>query len=165
MIPGGDADLGDSGFRIVSQTAIEYSREQAKKGIMFPVLGICRGAQMIMELQSEEGILADTDSHNVTLPLTFTKDVHKSKLFGHAPKQMLQLLENEAITFNAHIYSVTTAKFYDTQQLKDNFFLISTNYDRKGIEFVSTFEGEPFIKKNYYIRNKTNRKARSRLLS
>ena len=133
----------------MSQAAIEYSREQARKGIMFPVMGICRGAQMIMELQTEEGILADTDSHNVTLPLTFTKDVHKSKLFGHAPKQMLHLLENEAITFNAHIYSITTAKFRDTKQLRDNFFLISTNYDRKGIEFVSTFEGNYFSPKFY----------------
>jgi len=51
---------------------------------------------------------------------------------------MLHLLENEAITFNARIYSVTISKFRNTQQLKYTFFLISKNYDRKGIEFVST---------------------------
>ena len=82
VIPGGDGDLAESGYSIISQEVIEYSRLQAEKGILYPVLGICRGSQMIMQLASEEEILKPSDSSNLTLPLSLTKDAKHSKLFG-----------------------------------------------------------------------------------
>ena len=141
LIPGGDGDLADSGYRRISEAAIKYSRRLAKKGIPFPVLGICRGSQMMIQLVTEEDPLDATDSMNITMPLIFTEEITRSQLFKNAPKDLIRLLERKPVTFNAHVNSVTVAKFNSIGKLKKQFRIVSTNYDRRGIEFISTFEG------------------------
>ncbi|XP_066919217.1 gamma-glutamyl hydrolase A-like [Clytia hemisphaerica] len=140
LIPGGDGDLADSGFSIISQEVVEYSRKQAKKGIPYPVLGICRGSQMIMQLGSEEEILRPSDSSNLTLPLTLTKDARDSQIFGHATEDLLRVVQEKPITFNAHIYSVLYETFEQHPELQKQFRVTSTNFDRRGIKFISTYE-------------------------
>jgi len=140
LIPGGDGDLADSGYSRISKAATEYSREQAKKGIPYPVLGICRGSQMIMQLLSEEEILRPSDSSNITLPLMFTKEARKSQLFGKAPKDLIRVLKEKALTFNAHVYSALYENFKKHPELTKQFRILTTNYDRRGIEFISTYE-------------------------
>jgi len=142
IIPGGDGDLGDSGYREISDAAVKYSRKLAKKGIPFPVLGICRGSQMIIQLVTEEDPLDPTDAQNITLPLIFSKEIKQSQLFGNAPRDLIRLLKTKPVTFNAHINGVTIAKFNSNKDLKKQFRVLSTNYDRHGIEFISTLEGK-----------------------
>ena len=140
ILPGGDGDLGNSGYEAISRIVIDYSKEQAKKNILFPVLGICRGSQVILSVEYDEDILTPTDSSNLSLPLFFTKHVKKSKLFGHAPQGLVESL-SKPITFNAHQNSITPDTFYKLDKLKENFRILSNSFDRKGVEFISTYEG------------------------
>jgi len=140
IIPGGDGDLADSGYSVISQEAIKYSRKQTKKGIPYPVLGICRGSQMIMQLASEEEILRPSDSSNLSLPLTMTKDARHSQLFGHVSKSLRKVMEEKPVTFNAHLNSVLYETFEQHPELQKQFRVTSTNFDRRGIKFISTYE-------------------------
>lgn len=141
ILPGGDGDLGNSGYEAISRIVVDYSKEQAKKGIPFPVIGFCRGSQMILASEYDEDVLTPTDSSNISLPLIFTKNSKHSKFFGKAPKALIKALE-KPITFNAHQNSVTTKTFYSLDKLRQNYRVLTKSYDRKGIEFVSTYEGK-----------------------
>ena len=56
------------------QVVINYSKKMAKKGVKFPVIGICRGAQMMMIAESDKDFMKATDSLNLSIPLHFTKE-------------------------------------------------------------------------------------------
>ena len=101
---------------------------------------------MIIQLVTEEDPLDATDSLNITMPLRFTGKIKHSQLFKNAPKDLIRLMETKSVTFNAHVYSVTVAKFNSIKKLKKQFRILSTNYDRRGIEFISTFEGKLYIR-------------------
>ena len=133
--------MSDSGYARVTAQILEHSKRQAKKGITFPVIGICRGAQMMMVVEAGKDFLIETDALNLSLPLTFTKEASKSKLFGKAPKGLVCALKNEPITFNAHALGIPSESFYNNTDLTKAFRAISTNFDRNGTDFISTFEG------------------------
>lgn len=141
VLPGGDSNLGDTGYERISKLVIDFSRSEAKKNVIFPVLGICRGSQMIIRADSAEDILVPTDSLNLSLPLEFTKEASQSRLFGHAPPGLVKVLKTKAITFNAHEMGVPVKIFYEDDDLVRRYRIISTNFDRNGVEFISTFEG------------------------
>lgn len=141
ILPGGDADVSDSGYARVSKQVINYSKKMAKKGIKFPVLGICRGAQMMMLAEAKSDFLVETDSLNLSIPLDLTKEAKSSRLFGHASKGLLKILSKRSVTMNAHAFGIPTLSFYNNTDLMKTFRVLSTNYDRNGTQFISTFEG------------------------
>ena len=154
VLPGGDADVGDSGYERISKQSIAFSKKLAKKNITFPVLGICRGAQMMMMAEAGKDFLEETDSLNLSLPLKFTSEAKESRLFGHAPQGMMKSLAKDALTFNAHAMGIPTLNFYNNSKRQKAFRAISTNYDRNGTKFISTFEGKysfEFILANFYL--------------
>lgn len=140
-LPGGDADVADSGYARISKQVISFSKKMAKKGIKFPVIGICRGAQMMMIAESNKDFLVETDSLNLSIPLHFTKEAKESRLFGHASKGLVKALSKKSLTMNAHALGIPTETFYNDTELVKKFRVISTNYDRNGTSFLSTFEG------------------------
>lgn len=142
ILPGGDADISDSGYARVSKQVINFSKKMAKKGIKFPVLGICRGAQMMMLAEAKTDFLVETDSLNLSIPLDFAEEYRQSRLFGHAPKGLIKSLSKRSITMNAHALGIPTLSFYNNTALMKKFRVISTNYDRNGTHFISTFEGK-----------------------
>jgi len=141
ILPGGDADISDSGYARIAKLAVKYSMQQAKKNITFPILGICRGTQMMMMGVAGSDFLVETDALNLSIPLTFTKESKDSRFFGNAPKGILKGLAEKPISFNAHAWGIPTESYYNNTKLKKTFRVISTNYDRNGTEFISTYEG------------------------
>merc|ERR1711907_647400 len=117
------------------------STKMAKKGVKFPVIGICRGAQMMMIAASNKDFMVETDSLNLSIPLHFTKEAKGSRLFGHASKGLVKALSKRSITMNAHANGIPVATFYNQTSLTKVFRVLSTNYDRNGTNFISTFEG------------------------
>ena len=45
------------------------------------------------------------------------------------------------VSFNAHVNSVLYETFQQHPELQKQFRVISTNFDRRGIKFISTYEG------------------------
>ena len=62
-------------------------------------------------------------------------------MFGNASEGVVETLKNKAISINAHMFSLPTKYFNEDPALVKFYRPISTNKDRDGYDFVSTFEG------------------------
>ena len=137
ILPGGFGN-----YQPVARVIVKYSREMSRRNKPFPVLGICLGAQVLMKIETDEPILKATDSHNIPLPLDFFGgEWKKSQLFGKAPINLIKVLKTKSVTYNAHLNGVLLSDFQRRDSLKKRYRLISTNEDRNGKTFLSTFEG------------------------
>ena len=141
ILPGGDGD-----YQRVAKIIVQYSRNQKiKKNRIFPVLGICLGAQILMKIETSRKILKLTDSYNMDLPLIFTSHRRKCQLFGHAPEDLIKVMERKTISFNAHLNSILVSDFFRRKELMRHYQVLTYNRDTKGKEFISTFEGNKLV--------------------
>jgi len=114
-----------------------------ENGDYFPVWGTCQGFQLLSILIAEDmSVLSRNafDSESLLLPLDFTSDISNSKLFGDASNDILFTLANKNVTVNLHHDGVKPVDFYNNVYLPNFFSVLSTNTDRKGLEFISSIE-------------------------
>ena len=143
LLPGGLEDIIESNYQRISKLAFQYSISKSKTGETWPVLGICRGFQMLFTIFDEgKDLEIATDALNLSLPLEFTKEANTSRLMAHAPPRIWKYLKEENITFNLHIHGFTPGSIRNDDKLNKHWRIISTNKDRKGKEFISTMEGQ-----------------------
>ena len=144
ILSGGDGDLANSHYEKVTRMVYAYSMKKLdEEGEHWPILGICRGSQILPVLTAKTDFLVHTSSKNYSIPLEFYKEEYKkSRLFGKAPDGIIQTLKNKPITINAHLYSLPTKFMLNNQILMDFYRVISINKDMEGVEFISTYEGE-----------------------
>ena len=150
ILSGGDGDLANSHYEKVARMVYAYSiKKLDEEGEHWPILGICRGSQILPVLTAKTDFLIHTFSKNYSIPLEFYKDEYKkSRLFGKAPKGIIQALKKKPITINAHLFSLPTKFMLNNQILTDFYRVISTNKGMEGIEFISTYEGKGIEKNN-----------------
>lgn len=73
-------------------------------------------------------------------PLDLTDAGAESRMFAEAPADVLKILTTTNSTMNFHHDGVKTEVFKNNLDLSKFYRLISTNVDRKGLNFVSTIE-------------------------
>jgi gamma-glutamyl hydrolase len=96
---------------------------------------------MIAVLYSQNsGILESVDAHDEGLPLNFTAAASTSRLYGEATPAVFKSFSTQAMAQNEHSYALSSAAFNANKYLSRDFTILSTNLDRKGVEFVSSFE-------------------------
>lgn len=99
----------------------------------------------VMMANSQCNILDfDYDAENISLPLNFTKNAETSMLFGNLPKEIYTSLATSSVTFNAHDNGLPPSKYWKSSSLKSFVNILSTNFDRNGKEFVSSYEGKEY---------------------
>ena len=86
-------------------------------------------------------ITAPTDSTNLSLPLHLTKDARKSRLLKHAAEGIWKTLAGRPMAFHVHSRGISHEAFTNSSKMMQFYRIISTNQDRNGTVFVSTFEG------------------------
>lgn len=73
-------------------------------------------------------------------------------MYRNAPADAIRILERERVTANFHTNCVTPKKHGRNSKLRNFYRILSTNTDKKGIQFVSSMEGkEKDRKKNEKI--------------
>ena len=143
ILSGGDGDLANSHYEKVARMVYKYSMKKLdEEGEIWPILGICRGSQILPVITDKKDFLIHTFSKNYSVPLEFTNQYKKSRMFGHASKGIIDTLMKKPITINAHLFSLPTQYFLTNQVLKEFYRTISTNKDREGNGFISTYEGK-----------------------
>ncbi|XP_059142732.1 gamma-glutamyl hydrolase-like [Physella acuta] len=125
--------------RIVFKLALALN----DKGDYYPMWGTCMGFQLLCYLIEGVNLLKLTDSRNATWPLKFSSDVKGSRMFKNAPPELMKILSTEPVTQNQHKYSILIHDF-ENSSLSEFFTKLSTNTDRKGIEFISSVEGKKY---------------------
>ena len=144
ILSGGDGDLANSHYEKVARMVYAYSiKKLDEEGEHWPILGICRGSQILPVLTAKTDFLVHTFSKNYSIPLEFYKEEYKkSRLFGNAPDGIIQTLKKKPITINAHLYSLPTKFMLHNHILMDFYRVISINKGMQGIKFISTYEGK-----------------------
>lgn len=144
LFPGGGSSYPESAQYIYDKIKLAND-----KGDFMPLWGTCMGFQWLLIAQSKDTSILDPpsgqmDAYNYSIPLMFTSLYKTSKLFSHAPQQITDILQNQNVTMNNHHYGIFPSHFEKTESLVTFFNVLSTNYDRKGVEFVSTIESKAY---------------------
>ena len=116
-------------------------------GTYFPVWGTCLGMQEMTTwpLSPSQDVLTNcSNTEKVSLPLNFTSEATKSKLFGKLPDYISKILQLEPVTANYHSYCLATKEYAKNSQMRSFYSVISTNFDGVGLEFVSSFEARQY---------------------
>lgn len=127
-----------------------YSRtiEMNRRGIHFPLWGICMGFQLLCEITGGDyEVISHNqfDSEQLELPLEFTKyGREQSRMFSGAGDEIMWNLANLNITANLHHDGVYPSTFQRFKNLDDFYHVISENKDRKGTPFISSIEAKDY---------------------
>lgn len=139
LFPGGGSNIVTSNYANISKIFYELSKQSFDDGDYFPVWGTCLGFEELSYLVSGKNLLTKTKTGNITLPLNFTKDATKSRMFKNFPLDLLQSLAAEPLTANFHKWSLSVKNFTTNEKLKNFFNVLTTNTDGT-TEFVSSME-------------------------
>ncbi|XP_066122302.1 gamma-glutamyl hydrolase [Saccopteryx bilineata] len=140
LFPGGSADLSQSGYARTAKIFYNLARQSFDAGDYFPVWGTCLGFEELSYVISGENLLTHTNTVAIAMPLNFTGDISKSRMFKNFPADLLRSLGAEPLTANFHKWSLSTTNFTKNEKLKQFFSVLTTN-TKDGIEFISTVEG------------------------
>ncbi|KAH3766220.1 peptidase C26 family protein [Pelomyxa schiedti] len=155
LFPGGGADL--EGVYMNALTVLfDEALATNDAGEYFPIWGTCLGFEELLVLASGEdsSILdCDFDSENISMPVYFTSLAPSSRLWSPAPSDIYSIYENESVTLNNHVCGMTPAHFNSKEALTSFYDVLSTNYDRLGVEFISSIEGKnyPFYGVQWFV--------------
>ncbi|GCB71206.1 hypothetical protein scyTo_0010951 [Scyliorhinus torazame] len=140
LFPGGVASVQNSRFAEISAMFYNLTLKANDKGVHFPLWAICLGFEELTVLTSGENLLTETNTSNLSLPLKFTKDTLRSRMFKNFPKHLLQALQTKPLAGHYHNWSITLKKFTNNKNLANFYKILSTNTDSQQVEFVSTME-------------------------
>ena len=145
LFTGGGADLRFN-TTYLQTAAYLYDKVVAANdaGDFIPLHGSCMGFQAISIIAARnESVLRTNafDSENMSLPLAFTPDAVNTRLFGGAPDAVFATFAHENSTINLHHDGVPPAAYAENPRLQELLVLTSTNNDRAGKPFVSSFVG------------------------
>ncbi|XP_074649016.1 gamma-glutamyl hydrolase-like isoform X3 [Tubulanus polymorphus] len=141
LYPGGAVDIVNSGYARIGQIFFKLAVQARKKGDYFPMWGTCLGFELFTALAVGKNVLKAAHASNYAIPLNISKGATtESRMFSHLPSDVLRILQKEAVTANFHHWALLPETYKQYPQLHDFFRVLSTNYDRKGVEFISTME-------------------------
>ena len=145
FFPGGMVKLTNSGYANVAKTIFNLAMKKFDEGGYFPIVGMCLGHQLLPTLVAGlPEIRIPTDSLNLTRPLRLPNNYRESKLFREIPEDFAKEINQTLITAHFHEYGLPVNLFRENKKLKDFFNVITTNFDRNGVEFVSTMEAKEY---------------------
>jgi arylsulfatase A-like enzyme/gamma-glutamyl-gamma-aminobutyrate hydrolase PuuD len=130
-----------------AQLLLNESIAAAAAGEWWPVWGTCLGIELLSVLVAgpDNGVLGYFDAEDLQLALVPTPDAAGSRFWGtviaESPESWTWLT-TENITENLHVRGVATSFFKSNANLASTLTVLTTNLDRAGAEFVSSFEGK-----------------------
>eukprot|EP00123_Amoebidium_parasiticum_P012495 comp21396_c0_seq1/m.29455 comp21396_c0_seq1/g.29455 ORF comp21396_c0_seq1/g.29455 comp21396_c0_seq1/m.29455 type:complete len:328 (-) comp21396_c0_seq1:474-1457(-) len=139
----GGASVEEPKYYQAGQLLFNLTVEAAGSGDYVPLWGTCLGFEFITMLASGNPNVLDEhlfDANNFSLPLTFTQQAEKSRLYGPlVGTDLWNVFRHEAVTANEHEHGISPDRF--SQQGLDKFYRVtSLNRDRNGLPFVSSIE-------------------------
>jgi gamma-glutamyl hydrolase len=135
-------------YAATAQLILDESLAAAARGEWWPVWGTCLGHELLLVLAAGPNrtvLGSGFDSEDVQLALAPTAEAPASRLWGAVAAEepaAWAWLTTENITENLHVQGVEPAAFAGSAALAAGYRVLTTNVDRKGRPFVSSFEGK-----------------------
>ncbi|XP_054925561.1 gamma-glutamyl hydrolase-like isoform X2 [Dermacentor andersoni] len=140
LLPGGDVDALNSSYGRAGTILYHLAMEAYRNGTHFPLWGTCLGLELLARVAvGGEEVLTKCQAQGVGMPLNFTRDFRRARLFRSLPQHLEKVLSSKPMTYNAH-YWCLTLKAFKASKLDRFFKILSTNNDLRGVEFVSSLE-------------------------
>ncbi|XP_066959344.1 gamma-glutamyl hydrolase-like [Macrobrachium rosenbergii] len=139
VFPGGGSSIRSGPYADAGRTLYNLVLEKAEQGNEIAMIGICLGFQMLMYLAAVSNPLTSCNAKDVADPLFFKPGLENSQIFGEAPDTIIKTLAQSNSTSNFHAYCVTETKFME-KNVNESFKIISTSFDKDGVEYISTVE-------------------------
>lgn len=111
-------------------------------GDKVPLWGTCMGSQLLAILAAADSSVLTTnafDSENLALALDYTEQASSSRLMNPSQREV-QWMGKENITANLHHDGLEPRVWNNNTKLTSFYRILSTNRDRKGREFISSYE-------------------------
>ena len=147
LFPGGNQGIQPSDiYTEEGEILWNLAKEANDRGDYFPIWGTCLGFEelAVLETGSGEVISLDVTAENLALPLQFTRDVWRSRLFRSFPRRLVKSMRTEGLAFNWHEHGLLLTEFQSNRSLNSFFFLVSYNKTPAGQYFVSTIEAREY---------------------
>ncbi|KAK7878193.1 hypothetical protein WMY93_031190 [Mugilogobius chulae] len=90
LFPGGGVSLISSGYAKAAKIFYKLAIEANQRGDYFPIWGTCLGFEQLAYLTAQENLLVNTNTTGVSLPLNFTNEATKSRMFKDFPADLMQ---------------------------------------------------------------------------
>ncbi|XP_068228289.1 gamma-glutamyl hydrolase-like [Palaemon carinicauda] len=139
VFPGGSSSIRTGPYANAGRTLYNLVLDKAAQGTNIALIGICLGFQMLMYLAAVSNPLTSCNAKDVADPLFFKPGLENSQIFSSAPDAVITTLSKSKSTSNFHKYCVTEDKFIE-KKVSDSFKIISTSFDKDGVEYISTVE-------------------------
>lgn len=142
LFPGGSSDLDYTPLYYAGKFFLDASVNAWNTNKdYFPVFGHCQGFELISYVMSQNiTVLTGVNAENYSIPLNFTTNLPTSRWLGQAPSNIVEILATQPVTLNNHVWALSPESYQNNEYLSKLFRVISTNLDRNGREFISTFE-------------------------
>lgn len=144
LFPGGMVSLINSSFAEEGKWFYNMAIQAYDEGDYFPVWGTCQGFELLATITAKQRVMSNFSAEDLALPLDFTKDFKKSRLFGNLPEDVYRALLKKNVTENFHMYGLSPEDYAKNPNLRSFYKVLSTNKDRNGKEFVSTIEANRY---------------------
>ena len=142
LFPGGDGDYYEKG-RFVFETILEFNKQNK----FYPLWGTCLGYEYLIAYTTDLGKSSwgIYDYHKVSLPIFFTKNPKKTKMFQGLGDTAFEF-SHKNFTYNSHRYGISPDFLESDIQLKEFWDVTSISLMPNGTEFTASIES-----KNYPI--------------
>ncbi len=152
FFPGGGVYASnDLAYYKCCQKFFQLAVKANNQGDYFPIWGTCLGMQqmlIIVDGHDNMQLLERFDSFkSLKLPLLFTLEGLNTRLVKyllHQTPDLVETLSTTDITVNNHMMGLSPATFNRNPKLKAFFTIVSDNYDRQGLPFISIIEAKHY---------------------
>lgn len=147
LFPGGSSsfDFSKNGYATAGRYIYKIAKEiQDKEKSPFPLWGTCLGMQLMAVISNNgSDFLAPCSAINISMPLQFLRKYSNTKLYSNIAPDLLHKLKSQPLTANFHKHCLNIKDFRKLK-LDNTWSIITTNKDKNGMEFVSSFESKNY---------------------
>jgi gamma-glutamyl hydrolase len=131
-----------SDYQLRVNEIVAYSIAQKKKGISFPIWGVCQGFEAVTIAVTNDPYLMDIFLHKSVLgEVTFTPAAKTSRMFSAYTEEDFEYVQSHPTFLFGHMYGINTSvpTLYPSLGPK-NYVVTGTTKDTNGKEFISAME-------------------------
>ncbi|CAI5969214.1 unnamed protein product [Closterium sp. NIES-64] len=148
LIPGGGTDLVPGPFMSTVQLLLQWAKEANDRGDYFPVQATCMGFEAMAIVISEDPNLLELrhfSALDLASPLKFVGNwVHRRSYFSWMSPDLAAKVQELPLTMENHQDGTTVHRFLSNNKLRDFFFVLTTSFDKNGLEYVTTVQGKRY---------------------
>lgn len=152
VFPGGNRKLLKpngrlSKFSRAGKLILDRVKQLNDLGIYYPVWAICQGFQQIATIEAPHNdtiAIKEFDAYDLAGNVTFQVDPRTSNMYKDMPDHLIKALENEEVAYKLHNNGLHVDVFKKFAKRFKDYRIIATSTDRKGIEYVATFEHKKY---------------------